>query len=113
MPQLEMSARRSVVGAAQHREMHGYSAVDVIGENGREVVTGQMVFADIDQSNHMETDHDPITYMSTAAGEGDGINQLHQQTQQPQPTSLLKRRQTPQNVEEKFFNVSSRSIYTV
>lgn len=110
MPQLEMSARRSMVGATQHREMHGYSAVDVIGENGREVVTGQMVFADIDQSNHLETDHDPITYMSASAGEGDGNTQ---QSQQPQPTSLLKRRQTPQNVEEKFFNVSSRSIYAL
>lgn len=118
MPQLEMSARRSTIGAVMgstrhremHRSMHGYSAMDMIGKNGREVVTGQMVFAgaDIDQSNHMDTDDDPITYISAAAGEGDHF----QQGMQPQPTgSLLPRRQTPQNIEEKMFNVSSRSLY--
>ena len=92
--------------------MHGYSAVEMIGEGRREVVTGQMVFADadIDQSNHLDTDDDPITYLSTAAGEGDTLHQSEDQHHQ-QSASLIMRRQTPQNVEEKFFNVSARSIF--
>jgi hypothetical protein len=122
LPQIEMSSRRSslvAAGAAHgstnrhrevHRDMYGYSAVENIGHGGREVVTGHMVFADADQSNHLDTDDDPITYLSTGAGEGDTLYQSGQQQHQPS-ASLVMRRQTPLSVEEKFFNVSARSIF--
>ena len=53
LPQLEMSSRRRIPTSTLtqrpgelHRDLHSHTAVDFIGEGGRAVVTGHVVFDD-------------------------------------------------------------------